>query len=722
MPRRTVTINEANKHLYRTGSFNSSRLVWKCQRIDRQVLSNFSRLRKLIIRKHLVQNGLEGIQVCSSLRYLAIYRNCEIEPITALTNLVTLIINSPVRNIRPILNCTKLRTLKISTWLDGPATDLTGLENLRELRVLNVSRNVPVQFSILAQLPKLAQLSMDYTGDPAPLPSLRSLCVKKVDKNTEAQLKLCPHLRELILDGDHVFDLSWIQHMTRLESISMNDIRELKGTHAFRSFPRLKYLAYYNGTTNIISKMKYCPLLRTFDYGVGDFDSLDGLSTCSNLRSVCLFLGNRLDRTSSGPISIKGLAMCQKLVSFDGSQIILEDTDIISNWTLIENLDIGQTGVTDIAFLAPCTKLKRLDISDNGIGTISCLQAPCLISLGVKHTNITAVPFERFPLLESLYASECRIEDWHCLRLCPKLVDLDAQQCGLRTMDSIHAPNLSCAYLSQNSLTSFPFERFPLLRKFNASHNNFTNLDGIPSCPKIRTLNIEHNQITDFSPICHLPKLEYLHTANNPAPNQDPRTTRILQRFALEATRANIRARNIYSNSQNVHDSSIQLSVKKSVENLLKDPIVTYNPESVINSGLPADTVTTIINYCSCEAIHSDHDLTYAELFAYVWARIQKHEARLELYKILADQISDSECKCFTGRFNRTLSVLVGFYDDIFINISDSSRISAIVIAIGSKLDPYTAAQHVSDATKALTEAGYSMSDIQPWLEAISEP
>ena len=723
MPRRTVTIKPTNIHLYRTGSFNSSRLVWECPQIDRQVLSNFGRLRKLVIRKGLVHNGLEGLQVCSGLRHLAIYRDCEIGPISALTNLVTLVIDSPVRNIRPILNCTRLRTLEIIAWsINAERVDLTGIENLRELRVLSVPHNVPVPFNVLALLPKITQLGVDYNGDPRALPSLRSLRIRRIDSNTAAQLKLFPQLRELTFIDDGTINLNWIKHMTRLESLSIGEESTLKNIHEFRSFPRLKYLSYYCGATDIVSQMKYCPMLRTFDCGVGDLDSLDGLGSCLNLRSVCLFLGRRT-KCKSDPLSIKDLATCRSLTSFNGSYTPLGDTHIISNWTSIEDLDMAQTGVTDVSFLSSCTKLRNLIIGDNNIGDISCIRAPGLIRLDIKHTNVTTVPFERFPLLETLYATECAIKDWSDLKHCPKLTNFDAHRCGLKTMDHIQAPNLRHAYLSSNALTLFPFERYPLLHILRAGNNTLANLNGLPSCPKLRTLSIEHNLITDFSPICHLPKLESLHTRNNPPSTQDPRTTRVLQRFTHAATRAAIRTANtIYSNSQNVHDASVQLSVKKSVENLLKDPVVTYDPESVINSDLPAETKCTIVNYCSCDAVHSAHDLTYAELFAYVWARIQKHESRESLYQILAEQLSESECKCFTGRFNRTLSVLVGFCEDIFINISDSSRISAIIITTGSKLHPYIAEQHVSEATDALLEAGYSLLDIQPWLEAISEP
>ncbi|CAH6419927.1 Hypothetical protein MVR_LOCUS11 [uncultured virus] len=76
---------------------------------------------------------------------------------------------------------------------------------------------------------------------------------------------------------------------------------------------------------------------------------------------------------------------------------------------------------------------------------------------------------------------------------------------------------------------------------------------------------------------------------------------------------------------------------------------------------------------------------------------------------------------CFTGRFNRTLSVLVGFYDDIMIGISDSSRIGAIIIAAKRQLDPYDPKAHRDLAQKELTEAGYGPAETEAWLDVIDE-
>ena len=63
----------------------------------------------------------------------------------------------------------------------------------------------------------------------------------------------------------------------------------------------------------------------------------------------------------------------------------------------------------------------------------------------------------------------------------------------------------------------------------------------------------------------------------------------------------------------------------------------------------------------------------------------------------------------------------MGFYPDIVIEISDNSRIGAIIIAARTKVDVYDAAQHRAHAQTLLLEAGYTELEIQPWLEAIND-
>ena len=110
--------------------------------------------------------------------------------------------------------------------------------------------------------------------------------------------------------------------------------------------------------------------------------------------------------------------------------------------------------------------------------------------------------------------------------------------------------------------------------------------------------------------------------------------------------------------------------------------------------------------------------ITFSELLDYVWQCIEKSENQEEMIKILDEQIQDAECMCFTGRFNRTLSVLQGFYDDVNITISSSSQISAIVLAAREKFEGEELKQVI---VKELKERGYREEEYVDWINALDD-
>jgi hypothetical protein len=174
----------------------------------------------------------------------------------------------------------------------------------------------------------------------------------------------------------------------------------------------------------------------------------------------------------------------------------------------------------------------------------------------------------------------------------------------------------------------------------------------------------------------------------------------------------------IYYDNQNVHDPHIQRSVTKSVQNLLQDKKPPISIEKILESNLSQKTKERITEYYQETAVHSIQLITFAELLDYVWQRIENSPHQKELVKVLDEQIQDAECMCFTGRFNRTLSVLQGFYDDIEITISASAQITAVVLRLKNI---YSDKELEMKIKEELTTLGYQQSEFKPWLDALDE-
>ena len=191
----------------------------------------------------------------------------------------------------------------------------------------------------------------------------------------------------------------------------------------------------------------------------------------------------------------------------------------------------------------------------------------------------------------------------------------------------------------------------------------------------------------------------------------------------------------IYNDKQNVHTRSIGSSISRSVNNLKTDPKPDFESilDLILGSNLSADTKQRLIQFCDDDTRECSTDLTYSQLLAYVWQRVQhpgtidsicEDDRRLELERILEQRISDcidrrGNQACFTGRFSRLVSTLDGFFLDIRIGISDNERITAIVLQTRDKLEPYDTQVHIDIATLALLEAGFRHEQFKAWIDEL---
>ena len=165
---------------------------------------------------------------------------------------------------------------------------------------------------------------------------------------------------------------------------------------------------------------------------------------------------------------------------------------------------------------------------------------------------------------------------------------------------------------------------------------------------------------------------------NNPIEYIPPNVQRLLNRRK--------HGQNIYNDKQSVHNHSIQESFRKSVSNLLSiKPSIKYEDiiEDLIANNF--DATSNIIEFSSDESIHGELNLTFKELLICVYNRIIKNEHKLEILKILSEEMKSAECKCFTGRITRLVSCLVGFEDDIIIKISDNEQIGNVLSILRKK-------------------------------------
>ena len=198
-------------------------------------------------------------------------------------------------------------------------------------------------------------------------------------------------------------------------------------------------------------------------------------------------------------------------------------------------------------------------------------------------------------------------------------------------------------------------------------------------------------------------------------------------RFINRLEQYNTKDLNVYNDNQNIHNSSIQLSVKDSINNLTtRKDISQYNKDLLIKRILDDDILNCkeqLIDYINDDNIHSLLLLTFGEVLWYLLETVEKDfdlEVQKEIKNILNTDMSDALCKCFTGRISRVINWLSGFSDLVNIQIKDESQIGNVIVLIKEKLlGNYSVEEHKRLVRIELLDRGYEKEVIEEWVSYI---
>ena len=297
-----------------------------------------------------------------------------------------------------------------------------------------------------------------------------------------------------------------------------------------------------------------------------------------------------------------------------------------------------------------------------------------------------------------------------------------------------------------NQLTTLPewIGNLTQLRGLHCYSNQLTSLpESIGNLTQLRLISCSSNQLRTLPvQLIECRRLLHLLIRENPIEMIPAPLQRMIDRMRDHHMRAGF-----YGDGQNVHSSAVQASVKQSIYNLLNDrsiPDLSDDQLRELIVGLPPDllsdeTKSALLEYMGSTEEHSTLGVTFTDLLKKVIGRIEATsrtpdgssekveksdtEIRKDLYQRLNEEMADAECKCFTGRLSRLVNVLIGFFDDIRIEISGAEQIS-VVIALVKARHRIGDEDEVTPEAKAeiraeLEARGYEPGVIEEWLAAL---
>ena len=128
------------------------------------------------------------------------------------------------------------------------------------------------------------------------------------------------------------------------------------------------------------------------------------------------------------------------------------------------------------------------------------------------------------------------------------------------------------------------------------------------------------------------------------------------------------------------------------------------------------------MEYKNCKDIYSALNITFEELLLYVFNRIEINEHKDEIKGVLNTEMTDSVCKCFTGRMSRLINCLNGFDPLVNIEIAGNEQIAQVieVIRVGlERENKYEKELHKELVREELRERKYDNAVIEEWVSHI---
>lgn len=277
--------------------------------------------------------------------------------------------------------------------------DLSGMENLTNLKQLNLCGNEIKDISKLKNLLNLKDIDLSHN-----------------EISDISALKNLTNLKKLNLGNNKISDVSELSKLTDLQELNLGYI-------SYHGFETPDSKANYNEISNI-NALKNLTNLRTLNLGYTKIKDLSALNGLENLQTIDIS-GNQISDISEMVNVLKKLTNLNQL---NLSTNEISNIDELNKLTSLKMLKLNSNKVINVNELKGLSNLKILDLSSNQISDIAntLKELTNLNDLNLSNNQISDISeFNKLTNLKTLYLNYNKISDISALKGLSNLQMLD---------------------------------------------------------------------------------------------------------------------------------------------------------------------------------------------------------------------------------------------------------------------------------------------------------
>ena len=406
----------------------------------------------------------------------------EIEILDGIENAINLInldiSNNNISDISSLSNMTKLEILNAS---DNNISNISSLSNMSSLKELDLSNMVRVARD------NIQNIKFNRIENINTISNLSNLTKLNLSNNVIKHIKPLTNLNNLVnldLSGNSITDISEIKNIKSLDFLKIsNQLVELDSIKIIEDRFNVEYRVV---------------------------DELGNIMIPNIISNEGIYSEGKIEWNNLNN-SISDLS-----VVFDKEIIINDNLKTYFNVKIIQNITIDKLiEIKDEVLLKELNLLLNKEEFTNNIlkSELESIEALEINNPKLKSIN----ELEYLINLKELTIRNTSLEDFNVLSNMNNLVKLDLMDNNIKSVDFLYnLDNIEYLNLQGNKITSINSidGRLPLLKEFNASHNNLYSVN-ISNLNNLVKLDLSNNYITSILGIEELISLEELNLDKN---------------------------------------------------------------------------------------------------------------------------------------------------------------------------------------------------------------